>query len=1013
MLGQDPSMGRHAHKIPPASGKLSRIGFAPVDSAAAHSSCGTTFENGCCTFMLPEDLPQFGARAKRTFRAFPASAVQQRMYVLEQEEEGGSAYHIPVFCALEGPVDEAVIRSCAQELLDRHEALRTRFVIQDGTLWQHIDFAVELAWSCATATGTAQIDSWMSGEHHRRFDVESGPLFRAALLHTDGGAVLSLVMHRIVADGWSGDILVRELLTSYARSVEAGTGGQDTPAPLERAPAPSYADYSEWQREWLRGVGARGQLAYWEDQLGGDRADALLPRDRRPAPRPDHGAGLHSFDVPAPVAARLEALCRDAHCTPYVLMLAVFQAVLGRYTGSEDVLVGTAVANRDREEFKDTVGPLANTLVLRADLSDDPSFRCHLERARDTVLDAQDHQDLPYERIVDHFTPEGGGEDVPLFRVMYGLRDEDDVLAGLPGPRARLLQAPGGLTESDLAFGVVSRDGALSCRLEYRTDLFEAATVAQFGGHFARLLDAATADPGLPLSCLPMLSSGERAGITSPLPPRSSEEQAPWTGLCVHELFAAQAARRPDAVALVHEATALTYRELDVRANRLAHRLRALGVGPDTLVGICLPHSADLVVGLLGILKAGGAYLHLDPGGRPEHLRHIIEDARVAHVVCTTVTRHLWDGRATPDEARSLPPSIVDLLVDGALLQDEPDTAPSTGVTPDHLAYVAYTSGTTGLPKGTLVPHSNVARLFSATDHWFGFGPQDVWTLCHSIDVDFSVWEVWGALAHGGRLVVVPAETSRSPEALHRLLREERVTVLNQSPSLFYQLAEADRDRHRAAVAAEQRLALRHVILGGETLEGGALTGWFARHGDTEPRLVTMYGSTEATVHVTCHPLTAQDVREGRGSVIGVPLPDLRLHLLDSRGRTVPRGAAGELYVSGAGLARGYLRQPELTAERFPTAVADDVADAPARTSLGTRLRLYRTGDLARVLPDGNLEYLGRVADQVALRGFRREPGETGRALPAGPARTASAALQELLRVHRLVRVPPHRERHR
>ncbi|MFD5414486.1 amino acid adenylation domain-containing protein [Streptomyces nojiriensis] len=937
--------------------------------------------------------------AEPSFSAFRASGAQQRMYFLQQLEEGRPTYHMPVFYGLEGPVDEAALRACAQGLVDRHEALRTRFVLRDGELWQHIDTEAVLAWSSAAARGPRDAEEWMAAEHHRPFDLEAGPLFRAALLHTPEGAVLALAMHHIVADGWSVGILARELLAAYARYGDGpgpggpgGSGGSDGPRSVASAEAPEapeyqYADFSDWQEEWLRGAAAGRQLAYWEKQLGGELPDAPLPRDGRPGAGAARGAAaLHSFDVPAPVLARMERLCRDTRSTPYTLMLAAFQTVLGRYTGTEDVLVGTPVAGRGRKEFQDTVGLFVNTLVIRADLSDDPAFRVHLERVRDTVLDAQDHQDLPFERVVDRIAPGRTGEEAAPFRVMFGLHDEDGMTDGLPGPKATLLEGPAGTAKFDLTFDVVRTGGALSCRLEYRADLFEAATIEQFGRHFARLLDAATESPGLPLSRLPMLSADERGGIGSPLPPRAALPHAPGEPACVHEIFAGHAARTPDAVALVHEGTSLTYRELDTRANRLAHRLRALGVGPDTLVGLCLPRSADLVVALLGILKAGGAYLPLDPDNPPERLRHIVRDAQLEHVVGTTGTRALWDAPGL---------HTVDLQADAPLLAAEPDTAPATGVTPDHLAYVIYTSGSTGLPKGTLVPHSNVTRLFSATDHWFGFGPEDVWTLFHSIAFDFSVWELWGALAHGGRLVVVPYGTSRSPEEFHRLLRAERVTVLNQTPSAFYQLARADEEHQRTAGPDAPGLGLRHVVFGGEALDVAALAGWFARHGDTAPRLVNMYGITETTVHVTYRPLTARDAEEGRGSVIGVPIPDLRLHLLDARGRTVPRGAVGELYVAGAGLARGYLRRPELTAERFPTGLADHgadrAADGPAGLSAGERL--YRTGDLARALPDGDLEYLGRIDHQVKLRGFRIELGEVEAALAAHPLVDAAVAL--------------------
>ncbi|MDF3299505.1 amino acid adenylation domain-containing protein [Streptomyces tropicalis] len=895
---------------------------------------------------------------------FRASRAQQRMYFLQEMEGSRPTYHMPVLCALDGAVDADALRACAQGLLDRHEALRTRFVLRDGEVLQHVDASAELDWSADTARGPADVERWTEAQHRRPFDLAAGPLFRAALLRREGGegAVLALGMHHIVGDGWSIEILLRELLTAYA----ARTGARPEQAVSEDGPEFQYADFSEWQEEWLHSPAAERQLAYWADRLAGELPSSGLPADHRPAaaaaPRT---AAVHEAVVPGDVLERLEALCRESGSTLYSATLAAFQTVLSRWTGSEDVLVGTPAANRNRAEFADTVGLFVNTLVVRSDLSDDPRFADHLARLRETVADAQDHQDLPFERIVEHLNPERSGDRAPFFDVVFGLHDERAATASLPGPRARLLDGPPGTAKFDLTFDVVRSDDGLRCRLEYRADLYEAATVERFTRHYLTLLAGAVADPGLPLSRLPMLPEAETRPLTS-VPPASGAEPAGEVR-CAHEEFARHAARTPDAVAVTDGGRRLTYAEVDRRANRVAHRLRALGVRPDTLVGLCLPRSAELVIGLLGILKAGGAYLPLDPDNPPERLRHIVEDAGLGHVVATTATLPLLDDG---------PEHTVDLAADTELLAALPGTAPVSGVTPDHLAYAIYTSGSTGRPKGTLVPHRNITRLFGSTRHWFGFGPDDVWTLFHSIAFDFSVWELWGALLHGGRLVVVPYATSRSPEEFRRLLGDEAVTVLNQTPSAFHQLDRVDAERGPGAPGAE--LALRHVVFGGEALDVGALTGWFGRHGDASPRLVNMYGITETTVHVTYRPLTARDAAEGRGSVIGVPIPDLALHLLDGRGRPVPRGAAGELYVAGAGLARGYLNRPGLTAERFPTAPSGE--------------RLYRTGDLARLRADGELEYLGRIDDQVKLRGFRIELGEIEAALAAHPGVAAAVA---------------------
>ncbi|MFE8938111.1 amino acid adenylation domain-containing protein [Streptomyces sp. NPDC007872] len=903
--------------------------------------------------------------AEPSVAVFRASRAQQRMYFLQEMEGNRPTYHMPVFCAFDADadVDPDLLRACVHRLVDRHEALRTRFVLADGELTQCVDASARLDWAVETAGGDGDgaVRHWMETQYRRPFDLAAGPLFRAALLRRPEGAVLALGMHHIVGDGWSAGILLREILEDYA----AETDGRGIPVRIGE-PEFQYADFSEWQEEWLRGPAAERQLAHWAERLGGELPSSAIPADHRPTAAPGPGApapraaATHEVPLPDALLERVDRVCRDTGGTRFMTLLAALQVVLGRWSGSEDVLVGTPVANRNRKEFADTVGLFVNTLVIRSDLTADPRFLDHVTAVRDTVADAQDHQDLPFERIVEHLNPGRATERAPFFDVLFGLHDEDDTTAGLPGPRVRLLEGPSDTAKFDLSFDVVGSGGGLRLRLEYRADLYEAATIERFAGHYLRLLDAAVTEPHLPLSALPMLADDEDLPLTSPLPAAAART----SGRCAHELFAEHAARTPGAVAVTDGARRLRYADLDRRANRVAHRLRALGVRPGTLVGLCVPRSAELVVGLLGILKAGGAYLPLDPDNPPERLRHIVGDAGLGHVVGTTGTRPLWDAPGL---------RTVDLEADAAELDRLPATAPDSGVTPDDLAYAIYTSGSTGHPKGTLVPHRNITRLFSATDHWFGFGADDVWTLFHSIAFDFSVWELWGALAHGGRLVVVPYATSRSPEEFRRLLSEERVTVLNQTPSAFHQLDRVDADAPR-----EDRLALRQVVFGGEALDVGALRGWFRRHGDTAPRLVNMYGITETTVHVTYRPLTACDAEEGRGSVIGVPIPDLRLHLLDGRGRAVPRGAVGELYVAGAGLALGYLDRPRLTAERFPTAASGE--------------RLYRTGDLARLRADGELEYLGRIDDQVKLRGFRIELGEIEAALTAHAGVAAAVA---------------------
>ncbi|MFD6170513.1 amino acid adenylation domain-containing protein [Streptomyces coeruleorubidus] len=892
------------------------------------------------------------------FYVFPASRAQQRMYFLQELAGDASTYHVPLFFALTGELDERALREAAQGLLDRHEALRTRFTVRDGEVLQLISPQAELAWQVDEAADAddGEVARWLRRESTRPFDLHTGPLFRVALLRRSRrSSVLLLDMHHIVTDGWSSGILLKELSHGYARRAAGAPDDQ-------RPPEVQYADYSTWQDEWLECAAARRQEEYWRERLSGE-----LPTLKLPTPRPRRrevpdGAGSHVFSLSDRAAQGLTALCARSGATPFMGLLAAFTVLLARYTGDEDILVGTPIAGRNRDEFAHTVGLFVNTTVLRADLSGDPTFRELLHRVRDRVLEAHDHQDLPFERLVELAGAGRGPESSPLFQVMFGMNRSGDLQWRLPGVDVEWLPVTLSEAKFDLMLDATESPAGIECAFEYRADLFGPETIALLAEQYGVLLESVAADPDRPVSRLRVLTDTELARHAAPSPATPGTPPR----LC-HERFADWAARTPDAIAVADGDTHLTYAELEARANRLAHHLRATGVGPGTLVGLSMRRTADLLVALLAVVKAGGAYVPFDPAYPTDRLRFMADDSGVRTLVVGDGVPRWWDG---------LPVHVVEPARDAAAVAARPRTAPDSGVTADDLAYVIYTSGSTGRPKGTLIPHRNIARLFSATEPWFGFGPTDVWTLFHSYAFDFSVWEIWGALAHGGRLVVVPYETSRDPEAFHRLLSAQRVTVLNQTPSAFYQLMRADRDTPRP-------LALRLVVFGGEALDLPALRDWFERHGDSSPRLVNMYGITETTVHVTYRPITLRDLDEGRGSVIGRPIPDLRLYVLDRHGRPVPTGVPGELYVGGAGLADGYLNQPGLTARRF----------VPAPPGTGATGPLYRTGDLVRPLPDGDLEYCGRIDRQVKLRGFRIELGEIEAALSTHDAVVDSAVL--------------------
>jgi amino acid adenylation domain-containing protein len=577
---------------------------------------------------------------------------------------------------------------------------------------------------------------------------------------------------------------------------------------------------------------------------------------------------------------------------------------------------------------------------------------------REVALGGYAHQDLPFEKLVEELEPERDLSRNPLFQVMFAFQNAPMPPLDLGALRMSLMWVDPLAARFDLEAHVWEEPEGLELFFVYSTDLFEASTIKRIARHYRTLLEGIVANPEKRLSELPVLSEAEKHQL---LVEWNDTKRNYPKDKCVHELFEEQAEKSPDAVAAVYEEQQLTYGELNRRANQLAHYLRKRGVGPESLVGICVERSLEMVVGLLGILKAGGAYVPLDPLYPTERLVFMARDTQAAVVLAQ---EHLRDKLAGY-EGR-----VVCLDADWGSIAGQPESNPCSGVRSEHLAYVIYTSGSTGTPKGALITHGNVSRLFAATRSWFQFSARDVWTLFHSYAFDFSVWELWGALLYGGKVVVVPYEISRSPQAFYQLLYKEGVTVLNQTPSAFRQLMGIEEGAQRG-----EELSLRLVIFGGEALDVQGLRSWLQRRGDKRPQLVNMYGITETTVHVTYRPIAMGDLATAQRSPIGVPIGDLQVYLLDTHFNLVPVGVAGEMYVGGEGVARGYLNRAELSAERF---VPHPFSDKPGA-------RLYRTGDLARVLADGKLEFLGRVDHQVKIRGYRIELGEVEAVLGQHP----------------------------
>jgi len=823
-------------------------------------------------------------------REIPLSFSQESLWLIHQLDPASPAYNVPAAVRVSGRLDSSRLERTLTEIVRRHEALRTTF--PGGRPVQRIHPPAPVPLPVIDLAGSPEEASRLVQEEALRpFDLSRGPLLRATLIRLgDEEHLVLLTMHHAVSDEWSVAVLVRELAAIYSGS------------PLAELPI-QVADYAVWQREWLRSEALEARLAWWKERLAGAPPVIDLPLDRpRTVARTFRGGRV---PVQVPVEG-LRQLAREHAASLFMVLLAGFEAWLSRHGAGDDFVVGVPVANRSHPGTEGLIGFFVNTLPLRGDLSGDPTFGELVQRVREEALGAFAHQDLPFERLVRELRPERSLAYAPLFQVMLAVHNVPAPSLELPGLSLRGLEPEAGTAKFDLVLEL-SEDGTGS--LEYAADLFDPATAERLAGHLRVLLEAAV--PDLPLSSLPILTPAESLQIA-----RWSEATTSFPTACLHHLFEARV--RPEAIAVDR----MTYAELDRQANRLARRLRRLGVGLESKVALRHERAPGLIVGMLGILKAGGAYVPIDPSWPEERARLILEDAGIA----ITVDEELLAACQESDEPLDVP------------------------VSPENLAYVIYTSGSTGRPKGTLVTHANVSRLLAATEPWFGFGPDDVWTLFHSTAFDFSVWEIWGALAYGGRLVIVPSDTARSPEDFRLLL--EGVTVLNQTPSAFRQLAFPPPE------------SLRWVIFGGEALDVSSTAGWLGG-----PRLVNMYGITETTVHVTYRPLSPEDLNTPWRSPIGVPIPDLSVHLLDRHGSPVPIGVAGELCVGGAGVARGYLGRPDLTAERFVPAPGGE--------------RLYRSGDLARRLPSGELEYLGRIDQQVKLRGFRIEPAEIEAALAA------------------------------
>ncbi|OPD73811.1 non-ribosomal peptide synthetase, partial [Pseudomonas aeruginosa] len=825
------------------------------------------------------------------------SYAQQRQWFLWQLEPGSAAYHIPAVLRLHGELDTEALKRSFAALVERHEVLRTTFRQEGDETLQvvHDDLPLELREETMSGTDESALLLRIEDEVLLPFDLERGPLLRVLLLRLSAEEqVLVVTLHHIVSDGWSTPIMVEELMQFYAGYRE-GRAVELEPLPIQ------YADYALWQRSWME----------LQVELGED------------------------------LGRSLKQLAQQQGVTLFMLLLASFQTLLHRYSGQPEIRVGVPIANRTRVETERLIGFFVNTQVLKADFDLETRFDALLQQVKRTALEAQAHQDLPFEQLVEALQPQRSLSHSPLFQVMYNHQNAGQGKAlELPGLRVEALERASATAQFDLTLDTYESGDALSASLIYATSLFERSTVERLAAHWRNLLEAICQDASQRVGELPMLAEAEYVELV-----RGCESAPCAEPACLHPLVEAQAARTPEATAVVHGEIELSYRELNRRANVLAHRLRAEGVGPDVPVGIAMQRSPELVVALLAVLKAGGAYVPMDPGYPAERLAFLAEDSGIGLLLTQTF---LQDELPFNAQLTNL------CLDDPSLFQNVPaqwDGNPEQRACPEHLAYVIYTSGSTGRPKGVGITHGALVNHMRWMQERFQLAAHERVLQRTSSSFDASVWEFWLPLMSGARLHLAPAELGTSLESLWGLVEAQRINVLQMPPSLLQALLPFAGD--------DQLDSLRLLCCGGEALSG-ALLEQLGRRWNGE--LVNLYGPTEATIDACCFSAPVKEV--GAEIPIGAPIAGVRARILDAAGGVCPVGCRGELLIAGAGLARGYLGRPGLTAERF---VPDPYGDGE---------RIYRTGDLARLRRDGQIDYLGRLDHQVKIRGFRIELGE-------------------------------------
>ena len=880
------------------------------------------------------------------------SFAQQRLWFMEQINPLSPAYYINLVLQIDGDLNVPVLDQALKSIVIRHEVLRTVYLKTDsGQVIQRVidvDKLNNYLWLESIMSSGESISDQVKAFAERPFDLTNNLMLRAMLIRTsEQQSVFAITLHHIAADGWSLGVLAHELSVAY-RSALAGGDTQRPPLAIQ------YHDFAYWQRYSLGPV-LDAQLTYWRDALK-QLTHLELPLDRPRPAQQSYAGEVVKIEFDLPLSQAVGVFCKENNTTLYMGLLSVYQALLSRLSGQTDIVVGSPVANRNHAGLDSLIGFFVNMLVMRTDMVGNPNFHELLMRVRDVALNAYSNQDLPFEQVVEALMQERDGSMHPLFQVHFTLQNAPTGDVSLPELAVKALSSDIHWVRFDLECHLwLESDGQIRGYWVYNTDIFNHNSVIRFTQMYKELLQFWMRNPACPLLSVPLMPEIDRKVETPYLGqiPRTIQSDM---GDNLPRLFAKMVLHYPYATAITllngeQPAAQVSYAELDRKSNKLAHQLLQLGLNNEDRVGLMAERGLELLIGLLAILKAGGVYVPLDPVYPSTRLQHMLEDAQPIFILSDQYFSNF----------AGVPVHVISTLLEQAQCNGEFELAPKVCIHPESAAYIIYTSGSTGKPKGVVVSHRNVTSLIASCDQKFSFNEQDVWTFFHSYAFDFSVWEIWGAWSHGANLLVIPKQLTRQPDEFLAVLENHKVTVLNQTPSAFYNLMAAD-ERFTAPL----NLALRWIIFGGETLEFNRLKTWFKRYGDSGEaegrcRLVNMYGITETTVHVTYQEIDEMMTHQS-SSHIGDAISHLQVHLLDSAMNSVPVGVVGEIYVGGMGVSRGYLNKASLTAVQFvPDPYSVDGS------------RLYRTGDLARRTIPGHLQYLGRIDQQVQLRGFRIE----------------------------------------